>query len=136
MLNFLTGSDDKFENQKMLVANKFLQPDVNLYLQNVVSDGTRMIKSIKPQDQSIAVKSLKTSVKGIKKIGGIALGLANYVIGSETIDQELEQIESTINDQNAVKSPLDQEFKENFLMFQNDQEFIGKFLEKSTELEQ
>jgi hypothetical protein len=45
-----------------------------------------MIKSIKPSDSSIAVKSIKTSVKGIKKIGGMAMGLANYVIGSDNID--------------------------------------------------
>jgi hypothetical protein len=80
-----------------------------------------MIKSIKPSDSSIAVKSIKTSVKGIKKIGGFALGLANYVIGSDNIDQELELIESGINDQNASKSHLDQDFKEHFLMFSSDQ---------------
>ena len=66
----------------------------------------------------------------------MAMGLANYVIGSDNIDQELELIESNINDQNAIKSHLDQDFKENFLMFSSDQYFILKFLEKSTELEQ
>ena len=76
-----------------------------------------MVKSIRPNDQSLALKSLKTSVKGIKKIGGIALGLANYVIGSENIDQELEQIEVNLTDSNNIQSPQDQDFKENFLMF-------------------
>ena len=76
-----------------------------------------MVKSIRPNDQSLALKSLKTSVKGIKKIGGIALGLANYVIGSENIDQELEQIEVNLTDLNNIQSPQDQDFKENFLMF-------------------
>ena len=63
-----------------------------------------MIKNIHPTEQSNAIKSIKTSVKGIKKIGGMALGLANLVIGSENIDQELEQIEaSLINDSSGVK---------------------------------
>jgi hypothetical protein len=36
---------------------------------------------IGPSQQSMAIKTVKTSVKGIKKIGGLALGIANYVIG-------------------------------------------------------
>lgn len=66
----------------------------------------------------------------------MALGLANLVIGSENIDQELEQIEaSIINDNSGVKFYQNQEFKDNFLMFSSEQAFIRKMLEKSTVLE-
>lgn len=81
-----------------------------------------MIKVIGPSQQSLALKTVKTSVKGIKKIGGLALGIANYVIGTDTQEQESESLEPNFTDQNSAY--IDPDYKYNLQMFSSDKDFI------------